>query len=109
VPAAPVRADLLQSADVQLNLPLQVALDPILALNDVAEPGDLGLGQIIDARVRINARLAQNRAPVAQPDAKDRRQRIFHGPVARQVHARNTCHCCLSPNPAAACAWDFCR
>ena len=50
---AAVRADLDQALDVQRHFAPQVALDLVAAVDQLAEPVDLLLGQIADPRVRV--------------------------------------------------------
>ena len=49
---AAIRADLLESLDVQRDLAPQVALDLVAAVDDLAQPVDLVLGEVTDAGVR---------------------------------------------------------
>ena len=46
---AAIRADLLESLDVERDLAAQVALDLVAPIDDLAQPVDLVLGQIAQA------------------------------------------------------------
>ena len=48
---AAVRADLLESLDVERHLAAQVALDLVAAVDELAEAVDLLLGEVADAGV----------------------------------------------------------
>ena len=53
----------------------QIALDPHFLLDDVAQASDLIVGQVTDARVRVDRRALQDLLTRGQPDAIDVRQR----------------------------------
>ena len=59
MPDAAIAADLAQALDVQSGLAAQVAFDGI-GVDGVTELLLLGVGQILDAGVGVDARLRQN-------------------------------------------------
>src|SRR5690606_40262179 len=49
-----------QALDVELNLTPEVTLDAVVAAHVIADRLDLSFSQILDARVRVDTRPAQN-------------------------------------------------
>src|SRR5437867_11381908 len=95
-----IAADLLEPFDVQRDLAAEVALHRIAAIDDLADLGDLGLGEIADARGEIDPRLLEDLARRRRPDAVDVAQGDVHSLLAWDVNTRDTGHA----TPAAACA-----
>jgi len=57
---APVRADFDKPLDIQSYLAAKVALDLVTSVDDLAQAVYLLLGQIADARIRIDVRLDED-------------------------------------------------
>ena len=60
MPQAAVAADFLQALDVHVDLTPQVAFHLVVSLDDIAQPRDLSLVQVLDPQVRADARHLQN-------------------------------------------------
>src|SRR6187549_2155607 len=103
VAKAPVRADLHQPLDVQADLATEVALDLVLAIDDLAEAVDLLLGEVAHARVGRHVRGADDLGGRGGADAVDVGEADDHPLLAGDVDAGDTSHGCATP--AAACAW----
>ena len=67
---AAVRADLDQALDVERDLAAQVALDLVAAVDQLAEPVDLLLGEVADPGVRVDVRLGEDLLAVGRPMPK---------------------------------------
>ena len=89
---APVGADLHQALDVHADLAAEVALDGESFVHRFADTIDLFFGQVVDARIGINARRLDDLLRAGRPYAVDIRQGYFHPLVAGNVYAGNTCH-----------------
>src|SRR6187549_254548 len=100
VPQAPVGADLHQPFDVLGALATQVALD-LAALDGLAQLHHLVLGEVLDARVRVDLGLGQNLVGGRATDAEDVGEPDLDPLVDRDVDPRDARH--LVPSPAAAC------
>src|SRR5207249_821911 len=98
-----VAADLDQPFDVQVDLAAQVALDLVLAVDDLADSGQLLLGQVAHPRGRVDARLLTDLGGRGRTDPVDVAERDLNVLVARDVDAGDTSHSSL-PTPASACA-----
>src|SRR5262245_51642392 len=89
---APVRADLLESLDVQRDLAAQVALDLEAPIDELAEAVHLVLGQVADAGVAVHVRLDEDLRGGREPDAVDVGQGDLHPLLAGDVDAGDACH-----------------
>ena len=67
---ATIAGDIHQPLDIQLNFPPQIALDAILAINDLANAPNLFLGQIAHPRARVDIRLLEDDHAVRGPIPK---------------------------------------
>ena len=74
----------------------QLTLDAILALDDVAQAGDLALRQVGHAGARVHPRLSEDLAPVGEAHPVNDRDCVFNALVARQIYTSNTCHVTFS-------------
>src|SRR5213594_2813568 len=92
VPRPAVRPDVHQSLDVHRHLGPQRALDLVVPLNHLPQACHLGVAQVAHSRVRTDPRLGENLLRVRGSDAEDIRKGVLDFLVARQIHARNTCH-----------------
>src|SRR4029079_14759359 len=66
-----VRADLLEALDVQRDLATEIALHRELAVDDLTDLRDLGLGEVAYADRVVHARLIEHLARVGRSDAED--------------------------------------
>ena len=64
---AAVRADLDEALDVQRDLAAQVALDLVAAVDELAQPVDLLLGEVADPGVGVDVRLREDLLAVGSP------------------------------------------
>src|SRR5512137_1018489 len=109
----PVAADVHESLDVHGHLALQIALDPVAALDDPPQLVDLVLGEVLDADVLADLGLGQNLPRQGSADPVDVRQGDLQPLLPRQIHARNSRHRkppwrangAARPSPGAVCAW----
>jgi hypothetical protein len=92
VPKTAVTADVHEALDVHRDFATQVALDPHLFVDDLANPIDLIIRQITHARVRIDIRALEQLLARMQPDAKDIRQRRLNPLIARKIDSCNSRH-----------------
>src|SRR5207244_1954720 len=72
------------------------ALDLVVPLDHLAQPRDLRVAQVTNARIRIDAGLRENLLRVSRADAVDVREGVQNFLVAWQVDARYACHGVLS-------------
>src|ERR687895_1841841 len=100
---AAVRADLHEALDVHAHLAAPVALDLRAAVDHLAQPIDLVLGQVAHPRVGGDAGRAHRSRGRGGADAVDVGERHHHPLLAGNVDAGDTSH--GGTNPAAACAW----
>src|SRR4051795_1564061 len=92
VTAALVGADLDLAADVGLDLATEVTLDLEVALDLVAELDQLGVAQLVDARVRVDPGRGQHLLGAGSADAEDVGECDLDALVAREVHTNEACH-----------------
>src|SRR5262249_12854080 len=92
VPVAPIRSDLDEPADVHLDVLAEVSLDPALVRDDLPDPGHLLLGQILDLRGQIDARLHQDLPGAGPADAVDVCQTNLNSLVLRKIDTRDARH-----------------
>jgi hypothetical protein len=108
VPDAPVATEVHEALDVHRDFAAQIAFDRE-ACNGVAQPGNLGLAQILDLSRRVDLRGDTRLERAAAADAVDLRQRDRHVLVDGNVDSGNTCHALSPSSPVSACAADRCR
>src|SRR5436190_3132123 len=87
-----VRADLDQALDVQRDLAAKIALHLVAAVDQLAEPVDLLLGEVADAGIRVDIRLGQDLLRGRQADSEDVGEGDLDALLARDVDAGNACH-----------------
>ena len=87
-----VAADLDLSADVGLHLAAQIALDAQVALDVVAESGEILVGQVLRAKVAIDAGGGEDLQGPGAPDPEDVGERDLEPLLAGEVDADKTCH-----------------
>src|SRR2546422_11049817 len=66
------RPDVHQPLDVHRDLGAKRALDLVVPLDHLAQPRDLRVAQVTNARIRIHAGLRKNLLRVSRADAVDR-------------------------------------
>ena len=92
VTQATVAADFHKALNVLRNLAMQVALNLEVALDVVAELHELFLGEVVRARVGVDARLGQDLLGRGQANAVNVGQADFNALAARKVDTNKTCH-----------------
>src|SRR3954447_1081124 len=102
-----VAADLHQALDVLRTLAAQVALDDVVAVDQVAELGDLVVGEVAHLAVRLDAELGEDLVRGRLADPVDVGQADLDALVARDVDAGYTSHDAATPD--AACAGGLSR
>jgi hypothetical protein len=88
---ATVATEVHQALDIHRNLAAQVALDFEL-IHRRTELGDLGFGEVLDRRRRIDTSRSANLLRARVADTVDRRQCDHDVLVQRDVYASYTCH-----------------
>src|SRR5688500_20145050 len=83
MPCAAVRADIHQALDVHGDFRAKGAFDAIVALDDLAQTIDVCVRQVLDARIRTDARLGQDAPRHGLPDPVDVLQPNLNAPLAR--------------------------
>src|SRR5213594_687544 len=96
MPRAAVRPDVHQPLDVHRDLGPKRALDFVVPLDHLAQPRDLRVAQVTNARISTHAGLRENLLRVSRADAVDVREGVQNFLVAWQVDARYACHGVLS-------------
>ena len=89
---AAVRADLDETLDVERDLAPQVAFDLVAAVDQLAQPVDLLLGEVPHPGVRVDVRLGQDLLAGRQTDPEDVGERDLDALLARNVDAGDTGH-----------------
>ena len=92
MPEAAIRADLHEALDVECHLAAEVTLDLVAAVDDLAKPADLVLGEIADTGVGVDVRLLQDLLAGGQPDPVDIGERDLDALLTRDIDAGDTCH-----------------
>src|SRR5918994_452434 len=92
VPDALVAADLDLAADVLRHLAAQVALDPVVRLDVVAQPDQVLVGQVAGAQVRAHAGGGERLVRAGLADAVDVGEGDLHPLLAGEVDAGEACH-----------------
>src|SRR6185369_7024109 len=106
VPHAAVATDVHQSLDVHRRVLPQIALDLDVVRDDLADPDDLLLGEVLDPRVGPDVGLLEDVIGLRPPDPVDVGQPDLDALVERKIHARDACH---GATPVSVCAWASCR
>jgi hypothetical protein len=88
---AAVRADLGEPLDRLLPLAAQVSLDLEVRVDEVAELGDLFVGEVLDLRVGAQAELRGDLARDRLPDPVDVRQPDLEPLLVRKVDSGDAC------------------
>src|SRR5690606_20812051 len=83
--------------DVELHLATEVTLDLVLAVDDLAQAADLGLGEVLDPGVGRDLRLAEDVAGARGAYAVDVWECRLDALVAREVDARDPSHASSLP------------
>src|SRR5439155_9891957 len=87
-----------------LDVLAQVSFDLAFFLDDVADPADLVLRQVLDLDALAYPCLAENAVAARPADPEDVGQRDLDPLVLGQVHAGDPCHGVSPSIPGAACA-----
>jgi hypothetical protein len=87
---AAVRADLDETLDVERDLAPQVPFDLVAAVDQLAEPVDLLLGEVPYPGVRVDVRLRQDLLARRQTDPEDVGESDLDALLARNVDAGDT-------------------
>src|SRR5689334_17864171 len=89
---ATIRADVHQSLDVHRHFGAQRAFDLVIALDHLTQAVHVGVGEIANAKRRIDACLLDDVACVATTNTVDVRQADLDLLLAGEIDARNTSH-----------------
>src|SRR4030095_3618664 len=92
-----IAADVHQTLDVHGDVLAEIAFDFHVVRDDLANPHDLFLGQVLDPGVRADVRLLEDEVRLGPPDAVDVGQPNFHPLVQRQIDSRDACHVLALP------------
>jgi len=87
-----IRTDLDLTLDVLCNLAAQVALDAIVGVDELPDPGDLVVGQIPDLGVGVDLQRHQQVLGAAPPHPKDVGEADLDSLVSGKVNPGNTRH-----------------
>src|SRR6266545_2196484 len=113
VPDAAIRADVHEPLDAHGDLAPEIALDLVLALDNVAQAGGLLVRPALDSLVRVHAGVGENPLRRGNADTVNVLDRDLAPLVAGQIHSGDACHisCSSGPgaSPGAACGADSCR
>ena len=104
VPDAAIAADFHEPLDVLGGLLAEIALDLVLVLDRLADPGYLVLGEVLDARVPVDLGGLQDLSGARPADAEDVGQADFDALVRGKVDTCDTSHCEFLFSPDAVCA-----
>jgi hypothetical protein len=96
VPDALVAPDLDLPADVGLHLAAQVALDPVVRLDVLAQRDQLGLRELVHPQVTGDAGGGEGLERTGASDSEDVGQRDLDPLVAGEVDTGDTCHRAVS-------------
>ena len=89
---ATVAADLHQSSNVAIDFSAEVSLNLEIAVQDLTESSDLGFGQILDLRSRVNASFFNELVHVVLSNSVEDWQCVQHCFHAREDDTCNSCH-----------------
>src|SRR5579884_1839289 len=105
VAEAPVAPDLDQPPDVHGHLPPEVAFHLVVLVDDLAQPGDLLLGQVPDPGVGVDPGDLEDLPCPAAPDPVDVGEGHLHPLVPGKIDPCDASHTALpAPSLASACA-----
>jgi len=102
MPQTPVGTNLAQAGDAGLDHAPKVAFNA-LSPDQGPDPTQFGLGQVVDACLRIDVGLTHKLSAGGSPDSIDVGQRNYDRLVSRNVYAGDTCHEFPVLSLAAAC------
>jgi hypothetical protein len=91
-----IAPDVHQALDIHGDFPAQIAFDPHLLVDDLADAIDLIVGQIAHSRIRADIRPLEKLLARMQPNTEDIGQRRFDSLISREIDSRNSRHV-LSP------------
>jgi len=92
-----VGANIHQAFDVHGFPSPQVPFDLVVAFDDFPQSGDVGIGKVSYAGIRINPRFTNNLFGPGQPNAIDISQSNFDAFIPGKVNACYPCHRLFSP------------
>src|SRR6266508_2365461 len=92
VPQTAIAPNLHQPLDVEVHLATEVTLNLVLAVDDLAQPAYLVLGQVADPGVRTNVGPLQDLPGRAGTDTINGRQSGLNPPIARNVYTSDSSH-----------------
>ena len=92
VPETAIAPDVHQALDVHCDFTTQIALDPHLLVDDLANAVDLVVCQVAHPRIRAHIRALEESLAGMEPDAKDIGQRRLNALVARKIDPCNSRH-----------------
>src|SRR6478752_10437798 len=101
-----VGADLDLAADVGLHLTAKVTLEAVVALEEVTKRNELGLTEVLDAGVGVDAGGNQRLLGTGATDTEDVGQCDLDALLARKVDANKTSHVGCSPDFCFAEVWS---
>src|SRR4029450_4205894 len=87
-----IAAEIHQPLDIELNFAPQIALDHVIAVDDLANLEYLGIRELRHAPLGRQINLAHDILGDLGPDAMDVLQRDHHALVGRQIDTRDTSH-----------------
>src|SRR4029450_9068107 len=90
VTEAAIAAEIHQPLDIELNFAPQIALDHVIAVDDLANLEHLGIRELRHAPLGRQINLAHDILGNLGPDAMDVLQRDHHALVGWQIDARDT-------------------
>src|SRR4051794_30444685 len=93
MPQAAVAGHVHQPLDVHRHFAAQVALDPVLAVDQLADPEDLLIRQLVDPAFLRDVQRLADIDRVLRADAVDIAQRDRHPLVRGNVHTGDARHC----------------
>jgi hypothetical protein len=82
-----IRSNVDQTLDVHRNFAPEVTLNAIFFIDNFAQPEDFIVGQVTDARVRINTGSLQQGLTRVEPNSENVCQPNFHTLFAGQVNS----------------------
>src|SRR5207248_1302131 len=89
---AAIAVDLHQPLDVLADVLAEIALDPPLVGDDLADPPDFILGEVFDPRVAVHLGLAEDVARARAADPVDVREADFDALVEWKIYACDASH-----------------
>src|SRR5438105_6162097 len=99
VPDTLVRADLDLALDVLGHVPPEVAFHLVVALDPLADPNGLVVGQVPDLAPAVQVEPSDGRQGARGADAVDVAERYVHALVSGKVDAGDSCHAFLLALP----------